>query len=850
MNTKRTKRYFGCILIFVCLSALRGFLFPALAGTNGILEGTVKDKATGELLSGVNVLIVGTQQGASTDQDGLYVVQNVRAGKYDVRFTRIGYQTSLIKNVIINPDLRTRIHIQLEPSAVIMKEITVVQEKPLIQKDVTGTTFNVSGDEINLLPVDNVADVIKLKAGVTAEGNVRGGKTTEVLYLVDGLPVQDVIVGGRSADLPNSSIVGLSFYTGGFEPEYGNALSGVVNIVTKTGTNQHKFFLRADKDNLFGGTQFSKTSEAELSASGPILEDQLFYFGSFTGSMTDTRWWQDLQYFFKSPVERNLSGFGKLDYVFTPTMRLGVQGLYAHRDWRDYEFSWRFNLDGLPPEKRDAYRVAAIFSHSPSDRFFYTTSLSRYYVTSRIGGGSKQDVPVNDPYQYDFFLRYIVDGQRAIWSRSTQETYTLKADGSFKTETEHLIKFGGELNLYNLSSDIVKYEPRKTYFGKPLVNEPQLNFSSNYTFHPKSGSLYIQDKIDLPTDGILINAGLRYDFLNPTAERPLIDAIPVRDTAYSFNVSGAKKASLKQQVSPRFGAAMQIAENGYLFVNVGWYFQYPLFDYLYTGLDRVALSKGISALTGNPDLEPERTTAFEISLKYSFPENNLVWSATYFKKESRNLIDTKTFIPGDSKLAGNFGFAEYVNTPEAQASGFEIVVSRERGEWLTGEISWTYMNAEGTSGSAQDAFYLAQYGQLPAVRVFPLSWDQSHALKTVLTLTTPIDLNVNLVTEYHTGRPYTGYPTSTGFETVKAGLFVQNNERMPSYFNADVKIEKIFTFGWWENSRLKLYLDVRNVTNTQNVKWVDSNGRVGGELGDPGAFYIGRRTSLGLQVEF
>lgn len=848
MNTKRTKRYFGCILIFVCLSALRGFLFPALAGTNGILEGTVKDKATGELLSGVNVLIVGTQQGASTDQDGLYVVQNVRAGKYDVRFTRIGYQTSLIKNVIINPDLRTRIHIQLEPSAVIMKEITVVQEKPLIQKDVTGTTFNVSGDEINLLPVDNVADVIKLKAGVTAEGNVRGGKTTEVLYLVDGLPVQDVIVGGRSADLPNSSIVGLSFYTGGFEPEYGNALSGVVNIVTKTGTNQHKFFLRADKDNLFGGTQFSKTSEAELSASGPILEDQLFYFGSFTGSMTDTRWWQDLQYFFKSPVERNLSGFGKLDYVFTPTMRLGVQGLYAHRDWRDYEFSWRFNLDGLPPEKRDAYRVAAIFSHSPSDRFFYTASLSRYYVSSKFGGGSKQDVPVNDPYQYDFFLRYIVDGQRAIWSRSTQETYTLKADGTLKPSDDHLVKFGGELNLYNLTSDIVKYEPRKTYFGKPLVNEPQLNFSSNYTYRPRSGSVYVQDKIDTK-DGILLNAGLRYDFLDPTADRPLIEAIPVRDTAYTFNFKGTAKSSLKQQFSPRVGAAMQLAENGYLFINLGWYFQYPLFDYLYTGLDRVALTKGISALTGNPDLEPERTTSFEIALKYSF-DHNLVGSITYFKKESRNLIDTKTFVPGDSKLAGNFGFAEYVNTPEALASGVEIVISRERGEWLTGEVSYTFMRAEGTSGSAQDAFYIAQYGLPPAVRVFALSWDQTHALKTVLTVVTPIDLNFNLVTEFHTGRPFTRYTTSTGFDTVKTGLFVQNNERMPSYFNADVKIEKIFTFGWWENSRLKLYLDVRNVTNTQNVKWVDSNGRVGGELGDPGGFYIGRRTSLGLQVEF
>jgi len=73
---------------------------------------------------------------------------------------------------------------------------------------------------------------------------------------------------------------------------------------------------------------------------------------------------------------------------------------------------------------------------------------------------------------------------------------------------------------------------------------------------------------------------------------------------------------------------------------------------------------------------------------------------------------------------------------------------------------------------------------------------------------------------------------------------------MPSYFNADFKLEKIFTLGFWENARMKMYLDVRNITNTQNVRWVDSNGRIGGELDDPGGYYIGRRTNLGMQVEF
>jgi len=833
------------------LVALYLFLCTSIshAGTNGILEGVLKDRKSSELLTGVNVVIVGLLQGTVSDSSGHYELQNVRAGTYEIRYTLIGYQSSVVKNVVINPDLRTRINVLLEPTDVELEEITVMEEKPLIQKDVTGTTFIVSGEEINLLPVDNVTDVIRLKAGVTVEGNVRGGKTTEVLYLVDGLPVQDVLSGGTSTNLPNSSIVGLSIYTGGFEPEYGNALSGVVNIVTKTGTNDHRFFVRADKDNLFGGTQVSKTTEVEVSGSGPLIDDRLYYFGAFGGLRTDSRWWQDFQYFFESPIEKNYTGFGKLDYVFTPTLRLGAQILYSHRDWRDYEFSWRFNLAGLPPQNRDSYRLAAIISHSTSEFFFYTASLSRFYLSTKLGDGSQNDIPVNDPYQYDFYLRYVIDGQRALWSRSSQEIYTARFDGTFKPSAEHLVKFGGDLNLYDLSSDIVKYEPRKTYFGKPLVNEPQLNFSSSFAYYPKSGSVYIQDKIDLLKEGVLLNFGVRYDFLNPTAERPAIEAIPIQDTAYAFRVAKTVKASVKQQFSPRLGAAMQLAENGYLFVNLGWYFQYPLFDYMYTGLDRVALSRGISALTGNPDLEPERTKSYEISLKYSFVYN-IVGSLTYFRKETANQIDAKTFIPGDSKLAGNYGFAEYVNNPFGEVRGFELVISRERGEWLTGEVSFTYMTAEGTSGSAQDAYYIAQYGLPPAARVFPLSWDQRQTIKSILTFITPWDLNLNLVTEYHTGRPYTNYPTSTGFEPVNGGLFVQNNARMPYYFNTDIKVEKFFTLGWWSGAKLKLYVDIRNISNEQNVRWVDSNGKVGGELRDPSGYYIGRRTSVGAQIEF
>lgn len=835
-----------------------GFLFSALfmlllshasAGTNGILEGVIRDRKTNEKLPGITIVVVGTQQGTTSDIDGYFQVQNIRAGTYDIRFSHVGYHTLIIKNVVISPDLRTRLNALLDAADVMLQEIVVVQEKPPIQRDVTGTTFSFGSEEISLLPVAKATDVVTYKAGVTAEGNIRGGKTTEVVYLVDGLPVQDVLAGGLKTELPNSSISGLSLYTGGFEPEYGNALSGVVNIVTKTGTDEHRFLVKGMKDDLFGGRQTSKTNEVELAASGPVFEDKLFYFASGSGVFTDTRWWQDFQFFFKGPVDRSFSGFGKLDYIVSPNIRLGVQLLYADRDWRDYEFNWRYNLGGLPPQHRTSYRVAAILSHTIWDDFFYTASLSRFSLAARIGDGPQENVLADDPYQYDFYLQYVVDGQRAWWSRTNQENYTAKFDATYKAGNDHLLKIGGEMNFYDVQSDIVKYEPRKTFFGKPLVNEPQLNFGSSYNYKPRTGAVYIQDKFDVPFSGILLNFGLRYDFLDPTASRPAIEAIPTSDTSYTFAFQQEVPAKLKQQISPRIGAATQLAENGYLFLNIGWYFQYPLFDYLYSGLDRVSLARGLSAVTGNPDLEPERTKSYEISVKYSF-DHNIVGSITYFKKETTNLIDTKTFVPGDSKVAGTYGFAEYVNTPFADASGFEIIVSRDRGDWITGELSYTFMTAEGVSGSADDGFYIAQFGLPPATRVYPLSWDQRHTVKATASLAMPWDFVLNFFAQYHSGRPYTNYPTATGFEPVTRKAFSQNNSRMPRYFNLDLRATQRFKFGWWPNSLINVYLDVRNVFDEKNVKWIDSNGRIGGELADPGGYFIGRRTTVGVQVEF
>jgi hypothetical protein len=820
---------------------------PGIAGTNGSLEGTVRDEKTGEPLPGANVVVLELHTGASTDTLGRYGLRNIRSGSYSVRYTHVGYVARLVRGVLVEPDRRMVLDVALQPSDVPLEQIIVTQERPLIRQDVTGTTYFLRGDDARLLPLGNVTDVLGLRPGVTLEGNVRGGKTTDVSYLIDGLPVQDLMAGGAASVLPASSVYGMSIYTGGFEPEYGNALAGVVNVVTRTGGEDHLFYLRADKDNLSSITQTNRTNDFEISASGPVVSGKLYYTCAGRGVLSDTRWWQDMRLYFPGPIDRNWSVLAKLDFLATSTLRVGAQILYTRHDWRDYEFPWRYNLPGLPPEHRTSNRVALIVSHTPSDRFFYTASLSRFYSGNSMGDGSPADVPQDVPWQYDFFLRYVVQGERAWWVRASQESFTAKFDGTLALVPGHLVKFGGDATQYSLNSDVIRFEPQMTFFGKPLAGAPLLDFSSAYRYFPRSGSLYAQDKIDVLGESGVLNIGIRYDFLDTRAMRPAVGLAPSEGgrTTYAPPVAGG----VKQSISPRFGASFPVDERSSVFVNFGWYTQYPLFDELYTGIDRVALAKGVSAILGNPGLEPERCAEWEISYKRSFPFD-IVASVTYFKKSVWNLIDSKAFVPGFSHISGSYGFAEYVNDPYADIEGLELSLVRSTGSSLTGEVSYTYMVAEGTSGSANQGFLAAEYG-LPALpQVFPLSWDQRHAVTAVLNLATPGRTEAHVIVHAHSGRPYTYYPATTGFEPVNVGIFSLNNQRMPAYAGIDILVEQHFTPAFWPACDASLYLDVRNLLNTHNVAWMDANGAVGGELGDPSGYYVGGRTRLGIRASF
>jgi outer membrane receptor for ferrienterochelin and colicin len=232
----------NCIIIICLLSSVSVF-----AGTKGKIAGKVTDASTGEPLMGVNVIIEGTTQGAASDVEGEYYILNVSPGVYNLKVTMIGFKTKIVEKVRVQVDLTSKIDISLQSLTLQLgQEVTVVAKKE-IQKDLTSSERSIQSDQIEILPARDVSSLLSMQAGIVkdAGGNlhIRGGRTSEISYLVDGVQMINPMDRSMGIGIDDQAIEELKAITGTFNAEYGQALSGVVNIVTKKGSD--KFTINA-----------------------------------------------------------------------------------------------------------------------------------------------------------------------------------------------------------------------------------------------------------------------------------------------------------------------------------------------------------------------------------------------------------------------------------------------------------------------------------------------------------------------------------------------------------------------------------------------------------------------------
>ncbi len=222
------------LLLLAALLAPQG----AQAGTTGKIAGKITDATTGEPIPAVNVVVEGTQRGAATDLDGHYFIINLDPDTYTLRVSAVGYANQVVTDVQVSVDKTTTIDLQLQPEAIQGETITVVAKRPLIEPDRTFSLSSVDDKDLQVMPITRVNEAVELQAGVV-DGHFRGGRTGEVMYLVDGIPVVDSYDNSQSTQVSHDVVKELQVITGNFNAEYGQAMSGVVNIVTKDGGEEY-----------------------------------------------------------------------------------------------------------------------------------------------------------------------------------------------------------------------------------------------------------------------------------------------------------------------------------------------------------------------------------------------------------------------------------------------------------------------------------------------------------------------------------------------------------------------------------------------------------------------------------
>ncbi len=345
---RRCQRQMIWVLVLAaCVMALPAGLQAAATGK---IKGVITEKNTGEPVFGASVMVLGTVRGDMTDANGKYLITQVEPGSYTLKITHVHYAEVNVTDVEVKSDQTKEVLVQMQEKATELDKIVVRAERDPLNISEVSSQVTMTAEEINVQPVTTVQDLLKQMTGVVTgrEGEIfiRGGRAGEVSYILDGVPIDDPLAGvgqaGANLSLVSGSIQELTVIKDGFDPEYGDAVSGIIKITTRTGskdnTRMNMLFITDD----FGNPDLNKYSRNQdylrFSVHGPdpILRSRILPALGLN-FMED----REFTYYFYAEVDKS-DGFNQYQRYDSPT---------THREWGF------FNLMGIkiPERLRNRY---------------------------------------------------------------------------------------------------------------------------------------------------------------------------------------------------------------------------------------------------------------------------------------------------------------------------------------------------------------------------------------------------------------------------------------------------------------------------------------------------------------
>jgi outer membrane receptor protein involved in Fe transport len=369
---------------FLGVLLLSLFAKPLAAQETGKIQGRVTDAGSGQPIAGAQVVIVGSRLGNITNADGFYFINNVPAGLQDIQAQYIGYQTVSVRQQRVLAGQTTTQNFSLQQSAVEIAALEVIGEtRPLVPRDQVSSKNIVTGEAVEDLPVDNVTNIIRLQPGVVTTGNkngvsIRGGRSGEEAVFVDGVLVRNFNAGSSSLTIGTNSLSEVDVLTGGFSAEYGEAQSGIINYVTRSGARRWNGTASIATDEIMPKEWGVGFNRGELSVGGPLFGNLGFFAaGTATGqksaSMPIT--WRDFPFYIAQGVDTIISydpgTSGEVRDVIIPNFVRYDEGgrtPYSNSD----EYTGDAKID---------------YSYGSGSRIFLTGKVSRNQSRTNFGAG-------------------------------------------------------------------------------------------------------------------------------------------------------------------------------------------------------------------------------------------------------------------------------------------------------------------------------------------------------------------------------------------------------------------------------------------------------------------------------
>lgn len=624
--------------------------------------------------------------------------------------------------------------------------------------------------------------------------NIRGGRADEVAYYVDGFSQQDPLTGISTTAINSNAIEQVVAMAGGFNAEYGKVMSGAVNVVTKEGTGKYSGAFEAVTDNLFGdwiGIDKYDYNVYDLALGGPLIPNNDRYSFYFSG---ERRWQRDRaprpyaqdvnearEEFLGVKADNvnilphnSLWGYtwqGKLDLKLTKAINLKLGTLGSVDRWLEFRHNYLFNIEHSTKyvDKNNSFYAKLI--HTLSNRTFYTLSGS-YYVTERERGDGvhfdKLDDygrPTGNPRYDDESLFYSWDNPSTsadeghVWDDYLHRKSSYMGfdfDITSQVTSHHQMKSGLQFQRHTLRYYRHLF-PHKVFlgvegggyndvdwYGYEMTGDSEQDTSElNSAKHPITAALYLQDKIEY--EGIVVNAGLRVDYLNVDTKMLKDEFLPLgmyttpdgrsykdailnendyTDATGNFHPADLKEAKERIFASPRLGIGFPVTDRTLLHINYGKFFQQPNLVTLYVNygyLEYMVKASPYYYFFGNPNLKPEETTAYEVGLTQQLGPNTKLDITGYYK-DVKNLVEVANI--------GSYpkGFASYKNMDYGTIKGLDFALTMRRTRHLAMNLAYSLSWAKGTGSWTTNQYNVAWTASEVPKMLAPLEFDQKHKL--------------------------------------------------------------------------------------------------------------------------